>query len=164
MKRIINWICRYFTLNIVFPVPSGLVADAQAQFGLMGLMSNVNAQGENEANVTTAGTNSTLTPAQAISGALLLAAGASAGFTITLPSTADIIAALGPTVPLDGTFSKILRIKNDNIGQTGTLTAGDVSTTVTGTATIATNTTRTFVLTVTNGSSLVIENLGTMNL
>lgn len=164
MKRLLNLILRFLRLDVVFAIPAGITADSQGEWGLFGLMSNVNAVNATEANVTTAGTNSTLTGAQAISGALILAAGASGGFTITLPSTADIITALGPTVPTDGTFSKILRIKNDGVGQTGTLTAGDGSTTVTGTATIATNTTRTFLLTVTNGSALVIENLGSMSL
>ncbi len=151
-------------MPIVLAVPSGLVADMQGMWGLMALISNVNAMAPTKANVTTAGTNSTLTAAQGIAGALILASGASGGFTITLPSTAALISALGPTIPIDGTFSKIVRIKNDAVGQTGTLTAGDASTTVTGTATIATDTTRTFLLTVASATTLTYENLGSMAL
>ena len=164
MKKLIDRICRFLRLDVVMAVPAGMVADAQAEYGLIGLMSNVNAVSVTEANVTTAGTNSTLTGAQAIAGALILAAGASGGFTLTLPATSAIISALGATVPVDGTFSKILRVKNDNVGQTATVTVGDASTTLVGTMTIATDTTRTFLLTVTNGTAVVIENLGSMSL
>jgi hypothetical protein len=105
-----------------------------------------------------------LTAAQAVAGVLVLAAGASGGFTLTLPSTAAIITALGPTIPTDGSFSKLVRIKNDSVGQTGTLTAGDASTTITGTATIATAVTRQYLLTVTGPTTVTYENLGGISL
>lgn len=113
--------------------------------------------------ITTAGTDTTLTTAQLLSGAIILAAGASGGFTITLPSTASIIADLGQCKK-DGTYSMWLLIKNNGVGQTGTLTPGDGSTTITGTATIATNTTRTFLITVSSGTALQIDNFGSMSL
>ena len=79
---------------------------------------------------------------------------------MTLPSTAALIAAAGPTIPTDGTFSKICRFLNDNVGQTGTLTAGDASTTITGTATIATDTRRDFIMTITSPTAITFQNIG----
>ena len=164
MRKFLSRIARFFSLPVWLQLPRGLVADTQGMWGLMALISNVNAGAPTQANVTTAGTDSALTAAEAVAGTLILATGASGAFTITLPSTAAIIAALGPTIPTDGTFSKIVRIKNDSVGQTGTLTAGDASTTITGTATIATATTRTFLLTVDTSTTVTFENLGSASL
>ena len=148
----------------ILKLPAGLTADAQANFGLIGALSNMNVYSETRTPITTAGTNSTLTAAQLIAGAIILAAGASGGFTITLPSTAAIISAMGPAMPTDGSFTNLIYIKNDGVGQTGTVTAGDASTTLNGTMTIATNTTRTFLLTVTSATAITIDNLGSMSL
>lgn len=135
--------------------------------GLRGLYNLANAANgfvPNRVPITTAGTNTNVTAAQVLAGAIILAAGASGGFTITLPGTVALIAAFGP-VPLDGTFSKVLIVKNDAVGQIGTLTAGDGSTTINGTATIASNTTRTFLLTLAAGGlTITIDNLGSMAL
>jgi len=133
-------------------------------FGLLGFMSNTNNYSETISNVTTAGTNSTLTAAQLLSGALILAAGASGGFTITLPSTSAILSALGASIPTDGSFAMPLYIQNNNVGQTGTVTAGDASTTLSGTMTIATNTVRRFLMSVTSGSAITITNMGSLSL
>jgi hypothetical protein len=152
---------RHLTLGVLFPLPPGMTADRAAAFGLFGLMSNANAASENLLPITTAGTNSNLTGAQVANGAILLAAGASGGFTITLPSTATIIAALGPTIPVDGTFSMRFSIINNGVGQTGTLTAGDASTTINGTATVATNTCREFFMTVNSATTVTFQNKGT---
>lgn len=145
-------------------IPPGTTPDNTGFGGLYGLAQNVNLASPVMTAITTAGTNTTLTTAQLLSGMVKLNTGASGGFTITLPSTATIIAAMGNTVPLDGTFAMILRIENNNTAQTGTVTAGDGSTTLTGTMTIATNTTRTFLLTVTAATTITIENLGSMAL
>jgi hypothetical protein len=56
--------------------------------------------------------------------------------------------------------AKVINILNDGVGQTGTLTAGDASTTITGTATIATNTRRQFRLTVTGPDAITFQNFG----
>jgi 2-keto-3-deoxy-galactonokinase len=64
----------------------------------------------------------------------------------------------------DGTFSMWVRIKNDGVGQTGTVTVGDASTTLNGTATIATNTVRTYLLTVTSKTTLTLDNFGSSSL
>jgi hypothetical protein len=148
----------------IFNLPPGITADAQANWGLHGFMSNANNYSETKQTVTTAGTNTTLTATQALCGALFLNSGASGGFTITLPSTTALIAALGPSIATDGSYSEPLWITNNNVGQTGTVTAGDASTTLTGTMTIATNTTRKFLLTVTGPSTITIQNQGSLSL
>lgn len=147
-------------LGVLLPLPGGVVADKSADWGLIAFMANANAYATQILTLVTAGTNSALTAAQAICGSLRLTAGASGGFTITLPSTVAILAALGPTIPTDGTFTKTIDILNDGVGQTGTLTAGDASTTITGTATIGTNTRRQFKLTVTGPTTVTFQNFG----
>jgi hypothetical protein len=148
----------------IFKIPPGITADASAAFGTFGALSNANNYSETYVSVTTAGTNSTLSTTQALSGGLFLQSGASGGFTITLPSTVALIAALGPTIPTDGSYSEPLWITNNNVGQTGTVTAGDSSTTLTGTMTIATNTTRKFLLNVTSATTITIYNQGSLSL
>lgn len=147
-------------LGILAALPGGMTADRASAFGLEGLQSNANAYSENLVTIATAGTNTAVTAAQLALGAFRLTAGASGGYTITLPSTAAIIAALGPTIPVDGTFTKRITIINDGVGQTGTLTAGDASTTITGTATIATNTVREYLMTVTAAGTVTFQNAG----
>lgn len=161
MKKLIAFLLNFFRLAVL---PSGLTPDKSALYGLFADEANFIAQRDSVTNITTAGTNSTLTAAQALAGTLLMAAGASGPFTITLPSTASLLNALGPTIPTDGTFSKAISFTNNSIGQTGTLTAGDASTTITGTATIATATTRTFVMTVTSATTITFQNLGSVSL
>lgn len=151
--------------GVIAPMPAGIVADKSANFGLFALISNLNNYSEAISAITTAGTNTTLTAAQLLIGVTKLNAGASGGFTITLPSTVAILAALGPTIPMDGTYAEPISILNNAVGQTGTVTAGDASTTLTGTMTIATNTRRVFMLTVlAGGATIAIENIGSLAL
>jgi hypothetical protein len=164
MMRLLRAIRAYFSLGIIMKLPSGITADPSALYGLLGLISNANNYAESIANVTTAGTNTPVTPAQILSGMLVMAAGASGGFTITLPATSAILAALGPTIPTDGTYAEPCHIVNNGVGQTGTVTAGDANTTLTGTMTIATNTTRKFILTVTSPTTISIQNVGSWGL
>lgn len=145
-------------------LPPGLTADSSANFGQFALTANVNNYAESTTPVTTAGTNTTLTPAQILAGMTILNSGASGAFTITLPSTVAIIAGLGPTVALDGSYAEPIHILNNGVGQTGTVTAGDSSTTLTGTMTCATNTTRKFILTVTSPTTITIQNCGSWGL
>ena len=147
----------------ILALPAGMTADKSADWGLLGFMSNANV-GTGVSRITTAGTATTLTVAQSIVGTIILSTGASGGFTITFPSTATLIASMGPSIPTDGSFSYVLRIKNLNVGQTGTLTVGDANMTLTGTATIATDTTRTFLVTVASATTMVVDNLGSMAL
>lgn len=151
-------------LNIIQTYPRDMTADNQALFGLMGFWKQANNYAERGAAVTTAGTDTAISADNILRGVIVLASGASGGFTITLPTTALILAAFGPTLDTKGGFAKVLRIKNNGVGQTGTVTAGDASTTLTGTMTIATNTTRTFLMTVTGPTTVTIENLGSMAL
>jgi len=142
------------------PIAPGMTADKPALFSLIALQSNANAYCGQMVDVTTAGTNSTLTAAQAIARVVHLLSGASGGFTVTLPSTKAIIVALGPTIPTDGSYGQPFSLLNDGVGQTGTLTAGDASTTITGTATALTDTRRDFFLTVTSATTITIQNMG----
>ena len=148
----------------ILAMPAGMTADKSADWGLLGALNNLNVHAEERTPITTAGTSTTLTVAQFLGNVIILAAGASGGFTINMPSTASIIGGMGNAIPTDGTFSMTLRIKNDGVGQTGTLTVGDSSTTLNGTATIATNTTRTFLVTVASATTLTVDNLGSMSL
>lgn len=159
-----NILRSFLRLGVLQPVAPGMTPDKAADFGLIALMANANAYSQSEEAVTTAGTAVDVTAAQALAGVLIMAAGASGGFTIDLPATSVLLSALGPTIPVDGSFSKRITIVNDNVGQTGTLTAGDASTTVTGTATIATDTARTFILTVTSATTITITNIGSASL
>jgi hypothetical protein len=155
---------RFLRLGVIYPLPGGITPDNAAAFGLFGLMSNLNNYSESLVALTTAGTNITLTAAQVLIGVTKLNTGASGGFTITLPSTSSIISALGTTVPTNGTYAEPISILNNNVGQTGTLTIGDSSTTLTGTMTVATNTRRVFLLTVLSASTISIENIGSLAL
>jgi hypothetical protein len=163
-KRILSGFVAWLCPGLIFPMPGGITADKSGAYGYFGLISNLNNYSESIVQITTAGTNTTLTAAQTLTGITKLNTGASGGFTITLPTTAAIISALGPTIPLDGTYAEPISMENNNIGQTGTLTAGDSSTTLTGTMTVATNTRRLFLLTVLSATTIAIENIGTVNL
>lgn len=153
---------RFFTPAVIMSVPPGIVADRSGVFNLFGLMQNLNSYAQGLVTITTAGTNSTLTAVQTLIGVTRLTAGASGGFTITLPSTVALLAQLGPTIPIDGSFSKVISFMNDNVAQTGTVTVGDASTTITGTATVATNIRRFYMLNVpVGGTTITLQNLGT---
>jgi hypothetical protein len=142
--------------------PMGRVADKSSDFGLQALHSNANAASYGAVSqlATTVANAVVVTQAMLLTGVINMTAGANGAFTITLPTTAQIISALGPTIPTDGTFGKVLQFINVAIGQTGTVTAGDTSTTVTGTATIATNVVREFLLNVTSATTVTVTNLG----
>lgn len=141
---------------------AGIVADQASEFGLQALMSNANAYCGHLENVASAGTNTTLTANQCRRRVIRLTTGASGDFTLTLPSTKSIIAALGPTILTDNTYGQVFQVFNDGTTHTATLTAGDASTTITGTATVATDTTRTFMVMVTGASTLTYFNIGSM--
>lgn len=159
-----------FLGKILFPrialaLPAGLTPDKSSMLGLNALMSNINAYMLTpQAAIATAGTNTALTGVQFTKGVVVLTAGASGGFTITLGSTASIIASLGPTIPTDGTYGEPIFVQNNGVGQTGTITAGDASTTLSGTMTIATNTTRVFFLSVLSPTTVTITNVGSLTL
>ncbi len=159
MKAILHFL-NFLRLALIQPFPRGMVPDTSADFGLLGAWSNANSYCGGLTTIISAGTDSAVTAAQAIQRVLRFTSGASGGFTITLPSTVAIIAAMGPTIPKDGTYGQPFSILNDGVGQTGTLTAGDASTTITGTATALTDTRRDFFITVTGPTTITIQNLG----
>ena len=140
-------------------LPAGIIPDGSSDFSHFALQSNANAYCGQLTSAATAGTAYALATT-ILPGVLRLTSGASGGFTITLPTTQQIISAMGPTVPTDGTYGQPFSILNDGIGQTGTVTAGDASTTLTGTMTIATNTRRDFFVTVTGPAAITVQNLG----
>lgn len=147
--------------GIIQPMSPGVTPDTMAEYGILAMMSNLNAHALTpQASIATAGTNTTLTAQQVYNGVIILTAGASGGFTITLPSTASILY----TIPTNGTYCALMFIQNNNVAQTGTVTAGDASTTLSGTMTIATNTTRWFLLSVTSNSTITITNVGSLTL
>lgn len=156
-------IAPFFRPAVIFPIPLGITPDSQAMGGLFGLMQNVNKSAQTMNSTSSAGTAITLTAAQMNCGLLQINTGASAGFTITTPTASGIIADFGPTIPLDGTFQKNIDIVNNNVGQTGTLTGGS-GVTIVGTATIATNTKRSFQMNVLNSTAVSITNIGSLSL
>lgn len=148
----------------IVKLPPGIQPDMTANWGFHALANNVNNYSEALSTVATSGTSVTLTAANIQAGIVNLTSGASGGFTINLPSTTAIISALGNTVATDGSYSEPISFMNNAVGQTGTVTAGDASTTVTGTATVATNTIRKYLMTVTSPTTITLQNVGTMNL
>jgi hypothetical protein len=153
--------------GLIAAFPPGMTADNSAVFGLMALMQNLNSYAESPISVATSGTNVTLTGAQVIAGVTKLTTGASGGFTITLAATSAIITAMGNTIPLNGTYSEPVSFLNFNIGQTGTVTVGDASTTLNtngGASTIATNTRRAYFLTVASATTITLDNVGSLTL
>lgn len=143
-------------------MPPGMTTDPSALFSLFRLLQNVNTYCGHLENIASSGTDVPITALQTRRRVLRLTTGASGGFTITLPSTSSLLNAWGVNTGLvtDGTYGQPFSILNDGIGQTGTLTAGDASTTITGTATIATNTRRDFFIMVNSASAITIYNIG----
>jgi len=127
---------------------ANLKFDNTTLFGVPGRVRNVASMIDKSlATVSTgAGTAAVVSASIFPLGTMDLQPGATGGFTLTLPSTASIIAQYPPTIPLDGGYNVEIDILNDAVGQTATLTAGDASTTIVGTATIANNTTRTYLV------------------
>ncbi len=125
---------------MIIPFPPGMTAAGASEFSLQGLLSNINAYSEAYATIVTAGTNVNLTAAQALTKNVILQAGASGDFTLTLPSTSKILDALGPTIPRDGSFYFPFYVANVTTTFVATLTAGDGSTTLAGDLTVPSDT------------------------
>ena len=151
-----------FRPGAIFPIPAGQVPDATGANGLIGLMNNVNAYSQDMSSYATT-TAVALVVGDILNGIIQLNTGAGGGFNVTLPTTAQILGALGPSVPQDGSFTKIIRIVNNNSGQTATLVAGDAPTSIIGTASIATNVSRDYAMRVMQ-SALSFTNIGSLTL
>lgn len=154
----------FFRPAIIMPLPSGMQGvDPLGGAGLLpAFMNNANAYAASMGSYATTSAP-TISAADLVRGIIQLNTGAGAGYAVTLPTTAQILGALGASVPQDGTFTKIIRIVNNASGQTATLTAGDTPTSVIGTATIATDTARDFAMRV-MGSSIRFTNIGSLTL
>ena len=166
MKRPLALIASFFRMAAASAsgraavVPPGLVPDNTGIWGLWGAMQNVN-QALGNALTTLSSSSQTVTALAAqIAGGILNRTGSPGGaVTETTPTAAQIIAALPSTIALDGTYQFKFRYINNNLGQTTTWTAGS-GVTVTGTATIATNAYRDFLVTVDSASAVTFTNLG----
>lgn len=145
------------------PIPKGMQGvDPVGLFGILGFWQNANSYAAALGSIATGASNVNITAAQVASGIVQLNAGATGNFTATLPTTSAIFAALGNTIPFDGSYSKPLLIINNLTGQSGVLTAGDTATTIVGTAIIGSNVARSFIMQVLNSSTLSITNTGAL--
>lgn len=145
----------------VWPLPLPAVGDvASMPIGASGLAANINYQlAFGFATIGTTQTLAVLFPT--LEPGFVQRTTAPSGNNDTLPTTAAIIAAAPITSPRDGTLQFTSRYINNNTGQTITLVAGDASTTITGTATIATNTWRDYLITIRiNAGTVELTNLG----
>lgn len=162
LKSIVRW---FLNLGIICPIPGGIVPDNSSNFGLFRLMANLNNYSLSLTSPITATGGITITVAQFLQGILNVTVSAGAA-NLTLPTTAQLLSALGTTIQTDGTYAEPFHVMNNGTGQTMTLVAGDASTTITGTATMATNTYREFLVTVNAAvtgvqPTITIQNLGT---
>lgn len=153
----------FFRPQAIFPIPKGIVPDAFAQYGLLGFMQNANAYAESLSSVATTGLNTVLIPAQLLSGVVQLNAGQTGAFNLTLPGTGAIIAALGPTIPLDGSYSERWTFVN-NSGAVANLTPGDGGTTISGATVIGSSFARSYIMQVLGSASITVTNLGQLPL
>lgn len=149
--------------NVGLVPPSGMVADASAMYGLLGAAQNLEqASGMGFTSVADS-TQVVTATAAAVCGGILNRTGAPGGAVVeTTPTAALIITrlqALQCSVPFDGTYQFRFRYINNAMGQTTTWTAGS-GVTVTGTATIATNAWRDFLVTIDSASSVTFTNIG----
>jgi len=159
---------KFLRLGVISAQIGGIVPDKSALFGMFAAVNNINNYSEALTAPINAGSGFTITTAQ-FAQAIINITAASGGFNATLPTTVQLLASLGNTIPLDGSYSEPFSILNNGSGQTATLVAGDANTTVTGNATVANNTRRLFQVTVNapNASginTITFQNLGTMNL
>jgi hypothetical protein len=157
MKTILG----FFRPAIIFPIPKGIVPDPVGANGLFGLMKGANNYALSMCSTTTGASDVALTAEQVVKGAIQLNTGATGAFTITLPTTAQILGELSECVKQDGTFTKIIHIINNGVGQTGTLTAGDGATSISGTATIANDVCRQYAMRVL-ASAINFTNIGAL--
>lgn len=155
---------KFLRVPVISQPIGGIVPDKAALFGVLAAINNINNYSEAVTAPINAGAGFTITTAQFAQGIINITA-ASGGFNATLPSTNALIGSFGATIPLDGSYSEPFSILNNGSGQTATLVAGDGSTTINGTATVANNTRRTFQLVVNQGgTTITIQNLGSLAL
>lgn len=143
---------------------SGLTPDNSAMNGVIGAGANLTALVNTSIAAVPLGTSTdvTLTASQFLSGIWDVAGTPGGGVTLRIPTAAAVIAALPPTIPTDGQFNFQVQCLNDECNtQTLTVTAGTGGT-ILGTATVATNTCREYMVNVNvKAASVTLMNLGT---
>lgn len=148
----------------ISPNVSGtLIADNSSLFGTIGNLANLNAMIFGNIIAVAIGTSvtPTLTAAQFLAGVIDISGSPGGGVTLTTPTAVQIIGAMPPTIDKIGKFNYPIEILNDGSGQTFTLTGG-TGVTILGTATVATNTNRAFMVNVNvNAGTVTVMNLGT---
>lgn len=164
MKKLLSAFFRLCAANAsgrVAVLDPSITPDTSGMWGLFGACANLNqAMGNAFTTVNSSATALTATAAAVVGGILNRTGAPGGGVTETTPSAAQIVAALQESTPEDGTFQYRFRYINNALGQTTTWTAGS-GVTVTGTATIATNAWRDFLVTVENGGTAVtFTNIG----
>jgi hypothetical protein len=143
--------------------PSGLTPDGSALYGLLGAVQNLEQATGNGFTSVADSTQTVTATAAAVARGILNRTGAPGGAVTETTPTATLIIqalqALGCVVPFDGSYQFRFRYINNSLGQTTTWTAGS-GVTVTGTATIATNAWRDFLVTVDSSSAVTFTNIG----
>lgn len=156
-----NIVSAFLRPRNIFNIPAGQQGvDPTGANGLIGFMQNANTYSNSLQSTAASGTAMTLTGAQIAAGIANITSGATGNFTVTLPLTSQIFAALGNTIPLDGSFSKMVFFCNNGSPQIGTLTAGDANQAISGSAILGSNMTRCYVMRVLNSSNISFTNIG----
>ena len=143
-------------------IPGGITPDNVGMWGLTGFMQNQNTFDSYALTAVNGGAAAavTLTTAQLLTSIIDFTSTNGSGITVTTPTAAQIIAAMPATTPKNG-FSWNLNFMNDNTGQTVTFAAGANVTLNATTATIATNTSRNFLVNVNiNAGTVTIVGIG----
>jgi hypothetical protein len=141
--------------------PGGIQPDVSGADALMALVSNNNNYAVHLSDITLSGVNVTLNGVQATAGVTRLLGSAGGAITVTLPITDRLVDALGPTVPIDGSFAVPISVQNEDPVNTATLVAGDANTTLNGTMTVQPGTRRIWLLTLIDKTHISIQNIGT---
>ena len=164
MFRLSGALAQWLRPHVIFPNLTGVTPSKAVPVSCF--MHNANLTSYSPVTKTGAlsGNNQALTAAEVLQGGIFLDVTNGAGFTLTLPSTSSILGLFSNALVTDGSWSREITVVNNNVGQTATLTVGDANTTLTGTMTIATNTTRRFLLTVTGATTISIRNVGSLTL
>lgn len=163
MKRLLNVLKNWAIARLVHAIaPDGIKVDGPS-LNIYSLRLAVRSIMLALQSVTTIGAQ-TLTGAQLAQGCINYTGTFVGGAAITLDTVANILSQLGMQTPTDGGFGREICIVNNGTGQTLTLTGNGTASagvTVSGTATIANNTCRRFMMVITGPTTIVLTNVGT---
>ncbi len=144
---------------MIFTIPGGIVPDNVGMWGFFGLAQNLNTYSDNSSAQASSTATTFTVPAAAIKAGIIFRTGSAGGGVADTTDTAvNILTAFGNTVPVNGTFQKIVRWLNAT-GQTITV-GGGTGVTVSGTATVSDGSYRDFLLTVTSATAITLTNIG----